>query len=63
MYVTGLHYRYYSDERLRTEYRRLKSSSNWRIKGDLLKENSRLVLEAAFELRNLGEVRWHSKMN
>lgn len=52
-------YRYASDSRLRTEFRRL--AHNRGIQGDFLKENSRIVVDAALELRTLGERRCHSK--
>ena len=49
-------YRYASDDRLRTEFKALKHDRG--VKGDHLKENSRLVVEAALQLRALGERRW-----
>jgi len=52
-------YRYVSDDRLRTEFKALKHDRG--IQGDHLKENSRLVVEAALQLRTLGEKRWTSK--
>lgn len=54
-------YRYASDDRLRTEFKRLQHDRD--IKGDYLKENSRRVLEAALQLRTKGELRWNSKKN
>ena len=52
-------YRFASDDRLRSEFRKL--GHNRGIKGDFLKENSRIVVESAYQLRTLGEKRWHSK--
>jgi len=52
-------YRYASDDRLRTEFKGLKHDRG--VKGDPLKENSRMVIEAALQLRTLGEKRWTSK--
>ena len=54
-------YRFASDERLRTELRRLGHQRG--VKGDFLKENSRIVVESAYQLRTLGERRWRSKKN
>ena len=51
-------YRYASDGRLRSEFRRL--GHNRGIKGDFLKENSRRVVESGYELWMLGERTWHS---
>lgn len=52
-------YRFVSDDRLRSEFRRL--GHNRGIKGDFLKENSRIVVESAYQLRTLGERRWQLK--
>ena len=52
-------YRYIDDDRLRSEYKRLELYK--RIKGDMLKENSRVVVESAFQLCMKGASRWHSK--
>ena len=52
-------YRFVSDDRLRAEFRKL--GHNRGIRGDSLKENSRVVVESAFQLRTLGEKRCHSK--
>ncbi len=52
-------YRFAADDRIRAEFRKL--GHNRGIKGDFLKENSRVVVEAAYQLRTLGERRWHSK--
>jgi HEPN domain-containing protein len=52
-------YRFASDDRMRTEFRKLRHNRG--IKGDFLKENSRIVVESAYQLRTLGEKRWHSK--
>lgn len=52
-------YRFAADERIRTEFRRL--GHNRGIKGDFLKENSRIVVESAYQLRTLGERRCRSK--
>lgn len=54
-------YRFVSDDRLRSEFRRL--GHNRGIKGDFLKENARVVVEAAYQLRTMGERRCHSKTN
>lgn len=54
-------YRFASDDRLRSEFRRL--GHNRGIKGDFLKENCRIVVDAAYELRTLGERGWRSKKN
>lgn len=53
-------YRFASDDRMRTQFKRLGHDRG--IKGDFLKENSRIVVESAYQLRTLGERRWHSKM-
>lgn len=52
-------YRYASDDRLRAEFRRLRHYRD--IRGDFLKENSRIVIECAYQLWTLGKRRWHSK--
>jgi hypothetical protein len=52
-------YRYASDERLQSEFKRLAHDRG--IKGNYLKENSSQVIEAAFQLRAIGERRWNSK--
>jgi HEPN domain-containing protein len=52
-------YRFASDDRIRTQFRKL--GHNRGIKGDFLKENSRIVVESAYQLRTLGARRWHSK--
>jgi hypothetical protein len=52
-------YRYASDERLRSEFRRCRL--NYGIKGDFLKENCRRMLEAALQLHAIGAERWRSK--
>ena len=52
-------YRFASDDRLRTQFRKL--GHNRGIKGDFLKENSRIVVESAYQLRTLGVRRWHSR--
>ncbi|MFC1600791.1 HEPN domain-containing protein [Candidatus Sumerlaeota bacterium] len=52
-------YRFASDDRMRTVFRDLQHNRG--IKGDFLKENSRIVVEAAYQLRTLGERRWHSQ--
>lgn len=52
-------YRFASDDRMRAQFRKL--GHNRGIKGDFLKENSRIVVESAYQLRTLGEKRWHSK--
>ena len=49
-------YRYVSDRRLRSEFQRLGFSRG--IKGDSLKENARIVVEAAMEFQAIGELRW-----
>ena len=54
-------YRFASDDRIRSEYRKLRHNRG--IKGDFLKENSRIVVEAAYQLRTLGEKRWNLKNN
>ncbi|CAN5252642.1 hypothetical protein BH09SUM1_BH09SUM1_16550 [soil metagenome] len=54
-------YRYASDERLRSEFRRLKLYQG--IKGDFLKENARITMAAALELVNQGVSQWNSKMS
>ena len=52
-------YRYASDARLKTEFKRLELDRG--IEGDFLKENSRLVIESALQLQAKGEDQWHSK--
>ena len=52
-------YRFASDDRLRTQFKKLRLNRG--IKGDFLKENSRIVVESAYHLRKLGAKRWHSK--
>ena len=52
-------YRFASDDRMLAEFRKLRHNRS--IKGDILKENSRIVVEAAYQLRTLGERRWRSK--
>ena len=52
-------YRFASDDRMRVQFRKL--GHNRGIKGDFLKENSRIVVESAYQLRTLGERRWHLK--
>ena len=54
-------YRYASDGRLRSEFRRL--GHNRGIKGDFLKENSRRVVESGYGLWAFGERRWHSNIS
>ncbi|MDA1088022.1 MAG: HEPN domain-containing protein [Verrucomicrobia bacterium] len=54
-------YRFASADRIRTEFRRL--GHNRGIKGDFLKENSRIAVESAYQLRTLGERRCRSKTN
>lgn len=54
-------YRFVSDDRLRSEFRRL--GYNRGIRGDFLKENSRIIIEAAYQHRTLGERRCHSEKN
>ena len=49
-------YRYVSDDRLRSEFKRLKHDRG--IHGDFLKENSRYVVNCAYELRTIGELQW-----
>ncbi|KPA17923.1 hypothetical protein MHK_001852 [Candidatus Magnetomorum sp. HK-1] len=49
-------YRYVSDERLKSEFKRLKHDRG--ISGDYLKENSRMVINCAYNLRILGENQW-----
>ncbi len=52
-------YRFASDDRIRSEFKKLGHDRG--IKGNFLKENSRVIVEAAYQLRTLGEKRWHSK--
>ena len=54
-------YRYASDDRLRSEFKRLKQDRG--ITGDCLKENSRRVVEAALQIQTKGELQWNSKKN
>ena len=57
-------YRYASDDRLCSEFYRLnyhRYNNCAYIKGNYLKENSRMVLEAACEIHALGERKWQSK--
>lgn len=50
-------YRYIADDRLRSEFKRLKHDRG--IRGDFLKENSRCVVNCVYELRTIGEKQWH----
>lgn len=52
-------YRFASDDRLRTHFKKLQFNRG--IKGDFLKENSRIVVESAYQLRTLGEKRWEKR--
>ena len=52
-------YRFASDDRMRAEFQKLGHHRG--IKGDFLKENSRIVVDSAYELWTLGEKRWRSK--
>ncbi len=52
-------YRFASDDRMRAQFKRLGHDRG--VKGDFLKENSRIVVESAYKLRTLGARRWHSK--
>ena len=49
-------YRYVPDDRLRAEFKRLRHDRG--IAGDFLKENSRQVINSAYELRTIGELQW-----
>ena len=49
-------YRYITDDRLRSEFKRLKHDRG--IRGDFLKENSRCVINCVYELRTIGELQW-----
>ncbi len=49
-------YRYIADDRLRSEFKRLKHDRG--ITGDFLKENSRHVISSAYKLRTIGELQW-----
>lgn len=50
-------YRYASDDRLRAQLKKL--PGNWKVKGDVLKENSRVILDNGFQIVTLGAHRWH----
>ncbi len=52
-------YRFASDDRIRTQFHKLGHDRG--MKGDSLKENSRIVVDSAYKLRTLGEKRWRSK--
>jgi len=54
-------YRFASDARLRSEFKRLALYRG--IRGNILKENARICVEAAFQLCTLGEQQWHSRKN
>ncbi|HCE46908.1 MAG TPA: hypothetical protein DET40_25455 [Lentisphaeria bacterium] len=57
-------YRYTSDDRLRSEFSRLKYykyDNGTFIQGNHLKENSRMVVDAAVGIHALGERKWQSK--
>jgi len=54
-------YRYASDDRLRSEFHSLGYDRG--VRGDFLKENSRIVVDSALELKTLGERRCRSKMS
>ena len=51
-------YRYASDERLEAEFRR--QNLNRGIKGNFLKKNSHVIIEAALKLMARGELAWRS---
>jgi len=52
-------YRYADDDRLRSEFKRLKFYVG--VQGDLLKFNSSLCVDSALEIQTIGELRWNSK--
>ncbi|MCX7045856.1 MAG: hypothetical protein NTX50_10290, partial [Candidatus Sumerlaeota bacterium] len=54
-------YRFVSDRRLRSEFQRLGYGRG--IKGDFMKENARIAVDAALEFQTIGERRWTSSKN
>jgi HEPN domain-containing protein len=54
-------YRYLAEKRLRNEYKRLQLDRG--IKGDFLKENSRMILENALMIVNKGVYQWNKNLS